>query len=57
MEYVFDKWSRNLKTELITIPLCVGRQYLGTLENPRFEQQAEYEIFIDGNGEIDSNLF
>ena len=25
MDDVFERWSRNLKTELNTIPLCAGR--------------------------------
>ena len=32
---VFERWSRNLKTELGTIPLCGKRLQYGHLQNPR----------------------
>ena len=56
MDNVFERWSSNLKPEIITIPLCTGTLKSGTLENPRFEPQAEYGIFMDDNGEFDSIL-
>ena len=54
---VFEKWSRNLTTELNTIPLCAGRLESGALENPRVEPNSEFIIFIDENDEFDTSLF
>ena len=54
---IFDKWSRNLKTELNTIPLCSGRFEKESLQNPRLEPNASYDIFMDVNGKFDSLLF
>ena len=57
MDDVFEWLSRNLKTEVNTIPLCAGRLESGAVKIPRIEPQADYRIFIDKNGEFDSNLF
>ena len=37
-KYLFEKWSRNLTTELITIPLCAGRLESGTVRILEFNQ-------------------
>ena len=57
MKDVFEKWSRNLKTELNPIPLYAGRPESGALENPRVEPDSKSIIFIDENDEFDTSLF
>ena len=54
---IFERWSRNLKTELNTIPLCAGRLETGPLVHPRVEPRPEYYIFMDEDGKFDSELF
>ena len=43
----FEKWNRNMNTELSTIPLCAGRLETGALKNPRVEPMPECNIFMD----------
>ena len=50
---VFERWSRGLKTELNTIPLCGKRFELGPLVNPRAEPSADDPIFRDEDGLFD----
>ena len=46
---IFEKWSRNLKTELNIGPLCSGRFDKGPLKHPRLESNAKRNIFVDEN--------
>ena len=41
---VFERWIRDLKTELGTIPLCGKRLQFGHLSNPRSKPSAQFKI-------------
>ena len=41
LKNIFRQWSRNLKTVLNTIPLCLGSFVKGPLQNSRSEPNAE----------------
>ena len=42
---VFEKFSRQLQSEIFTVPLCANRFELGNLINPRVEPNPESPIF------------
>ena len=50
---IFEKWSRNLKTALNTILLCSGPFKKGSLQHPRLELNASYNIFVGENVKFD----
>jgi hypothetical protein len=42
---VFEKFTRQLQSEIFTVPLCANRFELGNLINPRVEPNPESPIF------------
>ena len=50
---VFEKFSRQLQSEIFTVPLCANRFELGNLVNPRIEPDPESPIFymVNEDGE------
>ena len=57
---VFDRFARDLKGELITVPLCANRLEVGHLVHPRILPDPNHEIFkrvIDGSCVFDAKTF
>ena len=57
---VFDRFARDLKSELITVPLCANRLRFGHLVHPRILPDPNHEIFkrvIDGSCVFDAKTF
>ena len=57
---VFDKYARDLKGELITVPLCANRLEFGHLVHPRKLPDPNYEIFkleIEGHRVFDAKIY
>ena len=53
---IFEKWFRNLKAEINTIPLCAGRFEKGPLQHPRAKPASEQHIFIGEYKNFDGEL-
>ena len=53
----FEKWFRNLKAEINTIPLCAGSFEKGPLQHPRAEPVSEQHIFVDDDGNFNGELY
>ena len=52
----FERWARDLRSQLITIPLCGKRLDLGELKNPRVKPEPMSPLFQD-NGSFDSQSY
>ena len=53
----FGKWARDLKNDLLPIPLCGRRLDLGHLANPRTKPNENDELFKLRDGNFDQVRF